>query len=36
MIDKNKLIPMMKQYLEIKENTKDALVFYRLYSMNFF
>ena len=30
MIDKNKLTPMMKQYLEIKENTKDALVFYRL------
>ncbi|NMB18348.1 MAG: DNA mismatch repair protein MutS, partial [Erysipelothrix sp.] len=29
-MDKNKLTPMMKQYLEIKENTKDALVFYRL------
>src|SRR5690554_428832 len=30
MIDKEKLTPMMRQYLEIKENTKDALVFYRL------
>lgn len=30
MIDKDKLTPMMKQYMEIKENTKDALVFYRL------
>ena len=30
MTNKEKLTPMMKQYLEIKENTKDALVFYRL------
>ncbi|NLL75181.1 MAG: DNA mismatch repair protein MutS, partial [Erysipelothrix sp.] len=26
----NNLTPMMKQYMEIKENTNDALVFYRL------
>ncbi|CAM3697069.1 DNA mismatch repair protein MutS [Erysipelothrix urinaevulpis] len=26
----NKLTPMMKQFMEIKENTKDALVFFRL------
>ncbi len=30
MINKEALTPMMRQYLDIKENTKDALVFYRL------
>ncbi|NLW15514.1 MAG: DNA mismatch repair protein MutS [Erysipelothrix sp.] len=30
MVKKEKLTPMLKQYMEIKENTKDALVFYRL------
>mgnify|MGYP001945149589 CR=1 FL=1 len=30
MIHKEKLTPMLKQYMEIKENTKEALVFYRL------
>lgn len=30
MVNKEKLTPMLKQYMEIKENTKDALVFYRL------
>ncbi len=29
-ISKETLTPMLKQYMEIKENTKDALVFYRL------
>ena len=29
-IDKNKYTPMMRQYLEIKEQYKDALVFFRL------
>lgn len=29
-INKETLTPMLKQYMEIKENTKDALVFYRL------
>ena len=30
MIIKENLTPMLQQYLEIKESTKDALVFYRL------
>ena len=29
-IDKSKYTPMMRQYLEIKEQYKDALVFFRL------
>ena len=29
-IDKNLYTPMMRQYLEIKENYPDALVFFRL------
>lgn len=29
-IDKNKYTPMMRQYLEIKENYPDTLVFFRL------
>lgn len=29
-IDKNKLTPMMRQYLKTKENYKDAILFYRL------
>ena len=29
-ISKETLTPMLKQYMEIKENTKEALVFYRL------
>ena len=29
-IDKNLYTPMMRQYLEIKENYKDTLVFFRL------
>ena len=29
-LNKDTITPMMKQYLEIKENTNDALVFYRL------
>ena len=29
-IDVSKLTPMMKQYMQIKENNKDAILFYRL------
>ncbi|QIK56610.1 DNA mismatch repair protein MutS [Erysipelothrix sp. HDW6A] len=29
-MSKSKLTPMLQQYMEIKENTNDALVFYRL------
>ena len=29
-IDKNKVTPMMKQYLEIKEENEDLVVFFRL------
>ena len=29
-IDKNQYTPMMRQYLEIKENYQDSLVFFRL------
>ena len=29
-IDKNKLAPMMKHYVELKENYKDVILFYRL------
>ena len=29
-IDKNLYTPMMRQYLEIKENYHDTLVFFRL------
>lgn len=29
-VDRNKLSPMMKQYMEIKDNYEDAIVFFRL------
>ncbi len=29
-VDRNKISPMMKQYLEIKDNYPDTLIFYRL------
>lgn len=29
-VDRNKISPMMKQYLEIKDNYQDAILFYRL------
>ena len=29
-VDKNKVTPMMKQYIEIKEKNKDVIIFFRL------
>jgi len=29
-VDKNKLSPMMRQYLEVKENYEDVVLFYRV------
>ena len=29
-VDRNKLSPMMKQYMEIKDNYEDSIIFFRL------
>ena len=29
-VDKSRITPMMRQYLEIKEKNEDAIIFYRL------
>ena len=29
-VDRSKLAPMMKHYVEMKDNYKDVLLFYRL------